>query len=82
LTFLGYGGGDDTAAASVAAATCKSVKRENGAGSVAAYTVNAAANTGWFPLGDAEFGGLRYIVAVSDQTQSSTATARFVSKPR
>ena len=80
LTFSGYGGGDDEASAPAATALYP-VKNHNSDGSPSTlYTIEVAAETGYFPLDAAIFNGMRYIIIESD-VDNTNGTIEAISKP-
>ena len=80
FTFLGYGGGEDLSSAP-AEASLKPVKNHNSDGSASTlYTIEVAAETGYFPLDAAIFNGMRFIQILSD-VDNSTDDLEAISKP-
>jgi hypothetical protein len=80
LTFTGYAGGDDAAAAP-AVTDLDPIRVENNDGTAAAsYTVEVDTDLGYFPLDAAVFNGCRYITIESDENNNG-AEIELVSKP-
>jgi hypothetical protein len=80
LTFMLYGGGDELSS-DPAEGDLDAVKNHNNDGSASSlYTIEVAAETGWFPLDAAIFNGGRFLQILSDQ-DNSDATIVGVSKP-
>lgn len=79
LTFKGYGGGDNEESAPAASALA-AVNVENADGSAAAaYTIEADAAAGYFPLDAAVFNGCRFLQVLSDE-DNTAATLVAISK--
>ena len=79
LTFSGYGGGDDQTSTPAAGALYP-VKNHNSDGSASTlYTIEVAAETGYFPLNPEIFNGLRYIIVESD-VDNTADTIKAIAK--
>ena len=80
FTFSAFGGGDDQTSTPVASALCP-VKTHNSDGSASTlYTIEVAAETGYFPLDPQVFNGCRYIIVESD-VDNTAATIDAIAKP-
>ena len=79
LTFSAYGGGDDQTSTPAASALYP-VRTHSSDGSASTlYTIEVAAETGYFPLDPQVFNGCRYIIVESD-VDNTASTIRAIAK--